>query len=149
MNLRVSSVLQPLESPQLLEFPKIADGRGCLCFVEARKHVPFDIERVYYINDVPHGESRGSHAHKSLRQVVIIPKSGSLVVDLDDGQSIKKLSTESLRPGDCIALRAIGENMRDFTSGTCAWLLRPPIMMRMITFATMTNTWNGDSIRFL
>lgn len=105
----------PLDLPKLLEFPKIADGRGCLCFVEARKHVPFDIERIYYINDVPSGESRGSHAHKTLFQVIII-LSGSLIVDLDDGESINSYHLARADQG-LLMPPGYWRNMRDFTSG--------------------------------
>lgn len=121
LNLELVCVLQPLESPKLLEFPKIADGRSCLCFVEARKHVPFDIERVYYINDVPYGESRGSHAHKSLHQVIII-LSGSLTVDLDDGESLKSYQLSRADQG-LFCPPGYWRNMREFKSGTVCLVL--------------------------
>jgi hypothetical protein len=73
---------------RLIDLPKIEDARGNLTFVESRKHIPFDISRVYYLYDVPGGVDRGAHAHKSLHQFVIAA-SGSFEVRLDDGQEKK------------------------------------------------------------
>jgi len=47
----------------LIELPVIADPRGKLCFAESERHVPFAIERVYYLYDVPAGAVRAGHAH--------------------------------------------------------------------------------------
>lgn len=60
------------------------DSRGNLSFIEAGRHVPFEIRRVYYLYDVPGGAERGGHAHKALQQV-IIAMSGSFDLVLDDG----------------------------------------------------------------
>ncbi len=73
-----------LEDCRLIELPKISDPRGNLTFIEGNSHVPFDIQRVYYLYDVPGGAERGGHAHKNLQQL-IIAMSGSFDVILDDG----------------------------------------------------------------
>ncbi len=73
----------------ILDLPKISDPRGNLSFIEAGKHIPFDIKRVYYLYDVPGGSDRGSHAHKNLHQF-IIAMSGSFDVTLDDGREKKR-----------------------------------------------------------
>jgi hypothetical protein len=72
----------------IIQFPKIPDDRGNLTFVEENQHIPFDIARVYWIYDVPGGESRGSHAYRELQEV-IIALSGSFEVFLDDGMAQK------------------------------------------------------------
>ena len=72
----------------IIQFPKILDDRGNLTFIEAGRHVPFPIARVYWIYDVPGGESRGSHAFQDLHEV-IIALSGSFDVFLDDGLAQK------------------------------------------------------------
>jgi oxalate decarboxylase/phosphoglucose isomerase-like protein (cupin superfamily) len=69
---------------RMIDFPKIYDARGNLTFIEEQRHVPFDVKRVFYLYDVPTGESRGAHAHKQLQQV-IISLSGSFDVLVDDG----------------------------------------------------------------
>ena len=70
---------------RLVDFPKVADPRGNLTFIEGSRHLPFDIRRVYYLYDVPTAESRGAHAHRRLQQVVIC-LSGSFDVSVDDGR---------------------------------------------------------------
>lgn len=79
----------PMSDCRLIELPKIADRRGNLTFIEGGAHVPFAIERVYYLYDVPGGSERGGHAHKSLHQF-IIAMSGSFDVVLDDGMEQKR-----------------------------------------------------------
>jgi hypothetical protein len=69
--------------------PKISDPRGNLTFIENSNHIPFNIERVYYLYDVPGGSERGSHAHKKLHQF-IVAMSGSFDVVLDDGKHKKR-----------------------------------------------------------
>jgi oxalate decarboxylase/phosphoglucose isomerase-like protein (cupin superfamily) len=77
-----------LSSCNIIDLPKIADPRGMLTFVENCVHVPFEIKRIFYLYDVPTGESRGAHAHKTLEQFLIC-LSGSFDVELDDGSSKK------------------------------------------------------------
>lgn len=67
----------------------MSDPRGNLSFVESNSQIPFDIERVYFVYDVPGGTDRGGHAHKGLHQL-IIAMSGSFDVTLDDGKNKKK-----------------------------------------------------------
>lgn len=74
----------PLDDCRLLQLPKIEDRRGNLTFIESSRHVPFDIQRVYYLYDVPGGAERGGHAHRNLHQF-IVAMSGSFDVKLDDG----------------------------------------------------------------
>src|ERR1700748_1918607 len=72
--------------PHIIQFPKILDDRGNLSFLEENQHIPFDIERVYCIYDVPGGEVRGGHSYKE-QQEVIIAISGSFNVVLHDGEN--------------------------------------------------------------
>lgn len=75
----------PLSDCRILQLPKIHEPRGNLTFVEEGKHIPFDIQRVYYLYDVPGGANRGGHAHKALHQL-IVAMSGSFDVVLNDGR---------------------------------------------------------------
>lgn len=76
---------------RIVELPRITDPRGNLSFIESHRHIPFDIKRVYYVYDVPGGETRGGHAHKRLRQL-IVAMSGSFDVLLDDGERQRTVS---------------------------------------------------------
>ncbi|MBB4034962.1 dTDP-4-dehydrorhamnose 3,5-epimerase-like enzyme [Dysgonomonas hofstadii] len=73
---------------RIIELPKVIDRRGNLSFIEAGKHIPFNIARSYWIYDVPGGQHRGSHAFKSQHEV-IIALSGSFDVVLNDGVEIR------------------------------------------------------------
>jgi oxalate decarboxylase/phosphoglucose isomerase-like protein (cupin superfamily) len=75
--------------------PKVADYRGNLTFIEEMRHIPFDIKRVFYVYDIPSGQSRGAHAHRTLHEFIIC-LSGSLEVSMDDGKS--KRSVRLNRP---------------------------------------------------
>src|SRR5919108_4521453 len=79
-----------LQQCQIVELPKIADHRGNLTFIEADKHVPFSIQRVYYLYDVPGGAERGGHAHKEMHQL-IVAMSGSFDVVLSDGNETRRI----------------------------------------------------------
>jgi dTDP-4-dehydrorhamnose 3,5-epimerase-like enzyme len=78
--------------PRIIQLPKILDERGNLTFIEEEKHIPFKIERVYWIYDVPGGEIRGGHAFRE-QQELIVALSGSFEVEVDNG---KKKQTFSL-----------------------------------------------------
>lgn len=77
-----------LEQVQVIKLPKVFDPRGNLTFVEEERHIPFEIRRVYYLYDVPGGETRGGHAHRATHEF-IIAASGSFEVVLDDGMHRK------------------------------------------------------------
>ena len=79
------------ENIQIISLPKIEDDRGNLSFIEEENHVPFKINRVYWIYDVPGGEFRGSHAFKESEEF-IVALSGSFDVILHDGKEEKKFS---------------------------------------------------------
>ena len=68
----------------IINLPKILDKRGNLSFIEAKKHIPFMIQRSYWIYDVPGGEVRGGHAYRENKEF-IVALSGSFDVVLHDG----------------------------------------------------------------
>jgi hypothetical protein len=76
----------PPSLARFVEFPVISDPRGKLCFAESNVHVPFPIERVYYLYDVPTASTRAGHAHKALHQL-LIALTGSFDVRLHDGRT--------------------------------------------------------------
>lgn len=72
-----------------MDLPRVTDPRGNLTFLEGGDQVPFQVARVYYLYDVPGGETRGGHAHRELEQL-IVAVAGSFDVLVDD-------ATESVR----------------------------------------------------
>lgn len=80
-----------LSVAKLINLPKVVDERGNLSFIESERHIPFEIKRAYWIYDVPGGETRGSHAYKTLNEF-IVALSGSFDVVLHDGNEEKKYS---------------------------------------------------------
>lgn len=76
--------MNTVEDCRLLELPKICDPRGNLTPFEGGVNLPFEIRRVFYIYDIPTGESRGAHSHWTLHQFLVC-LSGGYDVELDDG----------------------------------------------------------------
>jgi len=72
-------------SCSILQFPKIANRAGNITPVTNSIEIPFDVKRIFYIYDIPGGESRGAHAHRECHQL-LIAASGSFEVLLDDGK---------------------------------------------------------------
>lgn len=106
---------------RIIDLPKIQDMRGNLTFLEGSRHVPFDIERVYYLYDVPGGAERGAHAHKGLRQL-IISVSGSFDVGLDDG--ITQRTFRLNRPYQALYVcPMIWRDLENFSSGSVCLVL--------------------------
>lgn len=79
------------EKIRIIDLPKIEDDRGNLSLIEEENHIPFKINRVYWIYDVPGGEYRGSHAFKESEEF-IVALSGSFDVILYDGKEETKYS---------------------------------------------------------
>lgn len=100
---------------KLIDLRKISDPRGNLTPVEGAQDIPFDIKRVYYLYDVPSGQSRGGHAHKELQQL-IVAANGSFTITLDDGQN--KRSYTLNRPYQGLSIvPGIWRVLDDFSSG--------------------------------
>jgi len=72
----------------IIELNKIHNRSGNITVIEEKIDIPFSIQRVYYLYDVPGGSQRGGHAHKDLHQL-IVSASGSFDVVLDDGRNKK------------------------------------------------------------
>jgi len=68
----------------ILQLPRIYSPAGSITAVNSNKELPFSVERIYYLFDVPGGEARGGHAHKKLCQL-IVAASGSFDIIVDDG----------------------------------------------------------------
>lgn len=110
-----------LSKCKIIDLPKITDERGNLTFVEGNKHIPFEIKRIYYLYDVPGGESRGGHAHKHLQQF-IIAASGSFDVILDDGLKRKRFHLNRSYYGLYVP-SMVWRELNNFSSGSVCFVL--------------------------
>lgn len=108
-------------SIKLIELPTITDPRGDLTFVEGRRHLPFDIRRVYYLYNVPVDSFRGGHAHRDLEQV-IFALSGSFRITIDDGHSRSEYVLRNPRQGLYVN-RLIWREMDMFSQGAVCMVL--------------------------
>ena len=98
-----------------------SDRKGNLSVVQNGDTVPFDVKRVYYLYDVPGGESRGAHAHKELSQL-IVAASGSFTVTLDDGKVKRSFLLNRPYQG-LLVVPGIWRDLDDFSSGSVCMVL--------------------------
>jgi hypothetical protein len=106
---------------KIIDIPKISDHRGNLSFIEGGRQIPFAIQRVYYLYDVPGGAERGGHAHKDLHQL-IIAMSGSFDVTLDDGENKKRFYLNRPYNGLYVC-PMIWRQLDNFSSGSVCMVL--------------------------
>ncbi len=106
-----------IEDCKVIHLPRIFGKRkGNLTYIYGREHVPFEIERVYYLYDVPGGAERAGHAHKELKQL-LVSVSGSFDVRVDDGTFKKTISLN--RPYDGLYIPSlIWRELDNFSSGS-------------------------------
>ena len=110
-----------IENCTILDLPRINDPRGNLTFIESSRHIPFAIQRVYYLYDVPGGSARGGHAHKALHQL-IIAMSGSFDIHLDDGYQKKTVHMNRSYSGLYVC-PMIWREIDNFSSGAVCMVL--------------------------
>ena len=112
---------------RIIDLRKISDPRGNLTPIEGGVDVPFDIKRVYYLYDVPGGESRGAHAHRDLSQL-IIAASGSFTVTLDDGKCKRTFFLN--RPYQGLYVKpGMWRDLGDFSSGAVCMVLASEVYL--------------------
>lgn len=100
---------------------KIHNRAGNITIVEGSTNIPFQIKRIYYLYDIPSGESRGGHAHKALYQL-IVATSGSFEVQIDDG--VNKRIVRLNRPDyGLLIVPGIWRELFEFSSGSVCLVL--------------------------
>ena len=109
------------KKPQIIKLPKFLDKRGNLSFIEEEKHIPFKIQRTYWIYDVPGGEARGGHAYKT-NEEFIVALSGSFDVILDDGEEKKIFSLNRSYYGLYVP-QGLWRQMENFSTNSLALIL--------------------------
>ena len=106
---------------EIINLPKFEDPRGNLSFVEENNHIPFKIERTYWIYDVPGGQIRGGHAFEE-QQEFIIALSGSFDVIIDDGKTKQVFSLNRSYYGLYVP-KGLWRQMDNFSTNSLAVVL--------------------------
>ncbi len=105
----------------VIDISKINNQSGNITVVENLKNIPFEVKRVYYLYDIPGGETRGGHAHYELEQY-IIAASGSFDVVLSDGVNRKIVTLN--RPNFALHIvPALWRELDNFSSGSVCLVL--------------------------
>jgi hypothetical protein len=100
----------------LLSLPEISTKNGSITAINNLIDIPFKINRVYYLYDIPNGETRGGHAHKGLQQL-IVAASGSFEIIIDDCNSKRTIFLNSPHIG-LLLPPGIWRELVNFSSGS-------------------------------
>jgi len=109
-----------MQQTKIINLPKILDERGNLSFFQNEDHLPFSIQRVYWIYDVPGGETRGGHAYREMQEF-IIALSGSFDVVLFDGKEEKKFTLNRSYYGLYVP-KMVWRSMENFSTNALAFV---------------------------
>ena len=110
---------------RLLTLDRHHHENGNLTVVENGKDFPFEVQRVFYIYDVPGGTDRGGHSHRRCHQF-IVAVSGSFDLEIDDGVSRRTVTLNRSNIGLYVA-PGIWVGLRNFSSGSvCLTLASDP-----------------------
>lgn len=100
----------------LVELPKITNPAGNITPLTGLEDIPFEIKRIYYLYDIPGGESRGGHGHRELEQYVVAA-SGSFDVVLNDGKEKRTVTLN--RPYQALhVVPGLWRELTNFSSGS-------------------------------
>jgi dTDP-4-dehydrorhamnose 3,5-epimerase-like enzyme len=108
----------------LSEIPKIQDHRGNLAVIE-NSILPFEMQRVYYLYNVPAGAYRGGHSHKAQSEF-LIAVSGSFEVIIDDGTNKKSILLN--RPDKGLLIPpGIWRELQEFSQGSVCMVINSDV----------------------
>ncbi len=110
-----------IDQVKIIDLPKMEDPRGNLTFIEEDNQIPFKIERVYWIYDVPGGQIRGGHAFKVQKEIVIA-LSGSFDVVIDSGSEKRTYSLNRSYYGLFIPA-GLWRQMKNFSTNSLAMVI--------------------------
>ena len=83
---------------QLVDLPIVDESRGKLSFAQYDDHLPFIPQRFFVVSDVPAGQVRGGHAHRTTHQFLVCVK-GSVSIVVDDGRNSEEIVLKSAAAG--------------------------------------------------
>lgn len=117
----MNRIVNDIHSCITAELIKIHNPAGSITIVQNGNHQPFNVQRVYYLYDVPSGSDRGGHAHKELFQL-IVAASGSFEIILDDGRNKKIIKLNRPNYG-LLVVPGIWREIVNFSSGAICLVL--------------------------
>ncbi len=117
--------MNSINNCDIIHFPKIQNRAGNITPIHNFREIPFEVKRIFYLYDIPGGESRGAHAHKTCHQI-LIAASGSFEVRIDDGNAEKIISLNRPHYGLHIP-PMIWANELNFSSGAVCLVLTSQI----------------------
>lgn len=106
---------------RIIDFPEFMDARGGLSFAESEGHVPFAVERVFWLYNLSGCHSRGGHSHGHCAQVVIAVH-GAFDLLLDDGTTRATIHLDSPHRGVLIA-PTVWDELKNFSEGTVVMVM--------------------------
>ena len=106
---------------RIIDFPEFMDARGGLSFAESEGHVPFAVERVFWLYNLSGCHSRGGHSHGHCAQVVVAVH-GAFDLLLDDGATSTTIHLDSPRRGVLIA-PTVWDELKNFEEGTVVMVM--------------------------
>ena len=116
-----SDIVRLPKGCRYIEFPRFEDDRGALSFAESVNHIPFHIERVFWMYGIPQGKTRGGHSHIEAAQV-LIPVTGSFRLIIDDGTDKAEVLMDSASRG-ILLQPGIWCELKDFIPGSAVMVL--------------------------
>lgn len=96
-----------------IKLNKVYEEDGALLVTEVNNRVPFDIKRIFCVKEVKAGASRGNHATKKTK-LILVPTSGSCKVHVDNGEVSEDIVMDDDTKGLYID-EMVWRSMYDFT----------------------------------
>ena len=112
--------MNTIDDVTIIEIPNVHEKRGKLAVIE-KEIIPFAMQRIYYLYDVPSDAYRGGHAHKE-QQSFIVPLSGSFEVIVDDGSQNRRIMLNKPNIGLYIPT-GVWREIENFSSGAVCLVL--------------------------
>ncbi|KUY27456.1 sugar 3,4-ketoisomerase [Elizabethkingia ursingii] len=110
-----------VEDCKIVDLPKIHNDAGNITVLQNDMDIPFEVNRIYYLYDVPMGAERGGHSHYDLQQY-IVAASGSFIFVLSDGKITKEFFLND--PSKALHIKpGIWREIKDFSSGSVCLVL--------------------------